>query len=272
MADSARYWQEADGSDVLAATDELDAPLRRIAEHVAASAHAAWWSEPVAEDSQWQVEWDDAPPHVIMADPVTWLRTERDLIVEEELVAWRERPTRVTADWSGAWWSCPPPELPSTARALVDGSPSGLWCVEDSLGWKAADAGRLRAPAGLRICEIDSAEAWADLCARYPIEVTAQRRHDWYRATGRDGAWVIPDWASVADEYDAVHLQVQAYLSPAGTAIPVAERTATVIAGWGPDQTSWFTPNVRYLDETARWTLDESDEPTGWVRQEHARR
>lgn len=71
MADSARYWQEADGSDVLAATDELDAPLRRIAEHVAASAHAAWWSEPVAEDPQWQVEWDDAPPHVIMADPVT---------------------------------------------------------------------------------------------------------------------------------------------------------------------------------------------------------
>src|SRR5699024_6384843 len=189
-----------------------------------------------------------------------------------ELVAWRVRPTRVTADWSGAWWSCPPPELPSIARALVDGSPSGLWCVEDSLGWKAADARRLGAPAGLRICEIDSAEAWADLCARYPIEVTAQRRHDWYRATGRDGAWVIPDWASVADEYDAVHLQVQAYLSAAGTAIPVAERTATVIAGWGPDQTSWFTPNVRYLDETARWTLDESDEPTGWVRQEHALR
>ena len=271
-ADSARYWQAADGGDVLAATDELDAPLRRVAEHIAASAYAAWWGEPAVEDSQWQVEWDGAPPHAIMADPITWLRMERDEMIEEELVASRERPARVTADWGGAWWLCPPPELPSTTRALFDGSPAGLWCVEDSLGWQKADTRRLGMPAGPRICEVDSADTWADLCARFPINVTALRRHDWYRTTGRDGAWVIPDWASVADEYDAVHLQVQAYLSAAGTVIPVDERTATVIAGWGPDQTFWFTPHVRFLDETAHWTLDESDERTRWVQQEHSRR
>lgn len=266
---SARYWQEGDGSDVLAATVEMQAPLRRVAEHVAASVHAEWWGEPVAECSQWQVEWDDAPPHEIMTDPTASLRKVQDQIIEEELVAKRERPSDVTANWSGTWWSRAPWELPSTTRTLFDGSPAGLWFVEDSLGWEQADTRRLGIPAGLRIFEIDTAEAWADLCARFPIEVTAQKRHDWYRTTGRDGAWVIPDWAKVAEHYDAVHLQVQAYLSAAGTAIPVDEQAATVIAGWDPDQTFWFTPNVRYIDEAVRWVLEENGERTDWVRQEN---
>ena len=266
---SARYWQEADGSDVLAATVEMQAPLRRIAEHIAVSAHAAWWGEPVAERSQSQVEWVDAPPHEIMADPMASLRKVQDQIIEEELVAKRERPSDVTANWSGTWWSRAPWELPSTTRTLFDGSPAGLWFVEDSLGWEQADTRRLGIPAGLRIFEIDTAEAWADLCARFPIEVTAQKRHDWYRTTGRDGAWVIPDWAKVAEHYDAVHLQVQAYLSAAGTAIPVDEQAATVIAGWDPDQTFWFTPNVRYIDEAVRWVLEENGERSDWVKQEN---
>lgn len=266
---SARYWQEADGSDVLAATVEMQAPLRRIAEHIAVSAHAAWWGEPVAERSQSQVEWVDAPPHEIMADPMASLRKVQDQIIEEELVAKRERPSDVTANWSGTWWSRAPWELPSTTRTLFDGSPAGLWFVEDSLGWEHADTRRLGIPAGLRVFEIDTAAAWADLCARFPIEVTAQKRHDWYRTTGRDGAWVMSDWAKVAEHYDAVHLQVQAYLSAAGTAIPVDEQAATVIAGWDPDQTFWFTPNVRYIDDPVRWVLEENGERSDWVKQEN---
>ncbi|HZK05622.1 MAG TPA: hypothetical protein VFC82_07180 [Actinomycetaceae bacterium] len=267
--DSARYWQEPDGNDVLAATDELQAQLHRIAEHVAASAHAAWWSAPIAERSQWQVEWDDASPHEVAVDPLTLLRRARDQVIEEELVARRERPSDVTANWSGTWWSRPPWELPSTTRALFDRSPAGLWFVEDSLGWEQADTRRLGIPTGLHVYEIDTAQAWADLCVRFPIEDTAQKRHDWYRTTGRDGAWVIPDWAKVAEHYDAVHLQVQAYLSAAGTAIPVDEHTATVIAGWNPDQTYWFTPNLRYIDDPVRWTLHEHGERTDWVRQDN---
>lgn len=266
--DSARYWQEPDGNDVLAMTDDLQAQLHRVAEHVAASAHAAWWSVPVAEREQWQVEWDDAPPHAIPADPVALLRRVRGQIVEEELIARRERPADVTANFSGSWWSRPPRELPSTTRSLFDGSPAGLWFVEDSLGWMQADTRRLGMPAGLHVYEIDTTEAWADLCARFPIEATAQKRHDWYRTTGRDGAWVIPDWAKVAEHYDAVHLQVQAYLSAAGTAIPVDEQVANVIAGWDPDETYWFTPNVRYIEDSVRWMLEEHGERTDWVRQE----
>jgi hypothetical protein len=68
--------------------------------------------------------------------------------------------------------------------------------------------------------------------------VTASRRHDWFRTTGRDGAWVIPDWALVAREWDAIHLPVSAYLESAGRAIEVAKETASVT--WDPDTSIWL--------------------------------
>ncbi|MCI1675782.1 MAG: hypothetical protein LKI28_05815 [Ancrocorticia sp.] len=218
------------------------------------------------------MEWDTAPPHAIKAEPLSFLRTAREEITEEEILATRDRPSDATANWNGTWWSRPPWELPSTTRTLFDGSPARLWLVEDSLGWEQADTQPLGIPAGLRIYEIGTAEAWADLCACFPIEVTAQKRHDWYCTIGRDGAWVISDWVGVAEVYDAVHLQLQAYLSAAGTAIPIDGQTATVIAGWDPDQTYWFTPNVRYIGDHVRWILEENGERSGWVRQANSTR
>ncbi|GAB2843587.1 hypothetical protein GCM10027092_05620 [Yaniella soli] len=58
---SARYWQEPDGRDVLAATDQLRAALSRVAHHVAISQHTGWWTEPVTKHAQWAVGWHGAP-------------------------------------------------------------------------------------------------------------------------------------------------------------------------------------------------------------------
>lgn len=265
---AARYWQEPDGTDVLAGTQELTRSLRRVAEHLGASGHTAWWGTSVEGRSQWQVEWDGAPPHTVPSDAQAMLRQGRAEVLAEELVARRERPTDPAASWSGNWWSRPPWELPSSTRALADGSPAGLWFVEDELGWEHATTRRVGMPAGLRTFEVASAASWALLCGRFPIEVTAQKRHDWYRTTGRDGRWVIPDWAKVAEHYDAVHLHTLAYLSAAGTAIAVDEDTASVIAGWGPDETYWFTPRVRYLDDPVRWMLHHDGQNSIWVREE----
>jgi len=80
-----------------------------------------------------------------------------------------------------------------------------------------------------------------ELCRANPLEVTASRRHDWFRTTGRHGAWVIPDWQAVEGEWDAVHLSVAAYLALAGRAIEVDGERASVIAGWSPDTTWWLT-------------------------------
>ncbi len=71
--------------------------------------------------------------------------------------------------------------------------------------------------------------------------MTAQKRHDWYRTTGRDGRWVMPDWSRVAEMYGGVHLTVTGYLAAAGTAIDVDDDAASVIAGWAPDETHWLT-------------------------------
>lgn len=168
--------------------------------------------------------------------------------------------------WSGTWWSTPPFAIARTTPELFDGSPAGLWFVEDSMGWEHALTFRLGAPANLRVYEIDSAEAWAHLCREFPLEVTASKRHDWFRTTGRDGEWVIPDWAAFAERYDLIHLQIAAYLAAAGTAIHVTDRTASVIAGWAPDTSFWFTDRVRYVDAPIAWERIESNDSWTWQR------
>jgi hypothetical protein len=56
---------------------------------------------------------------------------------------------------------------------------------------------------------------------------------------------VVPDWAAVAERYDAVHLTYAGYLSSAGLAIPVEDpaddSARSLIAGWNPDATYWLT-------------------------------
>lgn len=266
--DMARYWQEPDGEDVLAGTEPMREALSRVAEHVAASAETAWWRTPVTEQSQWSVQWEDDPPIEIPQDPRGVLHAARAADVAAEQEASRQRPKDPAAPWSGEWWSRPSTQIPSSARELFDGSSAGLWLVEDSLGWETATTTRLGIVPGLRVYEIDTADAWADLCKRFPLEQTEQKRHDWYRTTGRTGRWVVPDWTRVAEHYDGVHLQVAAYLATAGTAIPVDTDTASVIAGWNPDQTFWFSPDVRHIDEPVAWRLEDDASEVVWRRVE----
>lgn len=101
--------------------------------------------------------------------------------------------------------------------------------------------------------------------------MTGEVRHDWFRTTGRAGTWLIPDWAAVADAYDAVHLQVGAYLAAVGTAIDVPadsgfEGAASVIAGWDPDETFWFTHRVRDTGEPVVWEAVDTDGGRRWSR------
>lgn len=126
----------------------------------------------------------------------------------------------------------------------------------------------LVAPPHVRVFEIGRAADWAHLCTRFPLDVTAHKRHDWYRITGHTGRWLVPDWLRVAEHYDAVHLQVGAYLVAAGAAIPVADHSgaASVIAGWNPDETFWFTPDITHGNDVNHWTLNDNDSALVWRR------
>jgi hypothetical protein len=253
--DFARYWQEPDDEDRLAALPEVAAALLPLAEAVVASAEVAWWSQGFSID-QWIVQWQTSKGETIPQTPISltaWSEETRRAEARAEC----ERPRDPHANLSGDWWS-----VPAGAPKTVGRIPAGLGLVEDAQDWDHAVVVPVRCHG--RVLEITSAEDWVQLCREFPLTVTASRRHDWFRTTGRDGAWVIPDWALVAREWDAIHLPVTAYLENAGRAIEVAEETASVIAGWDPDTTIWLAvaqpaaagaPQSWQRDDDAGWLL-----------------
>lgn len=257
--DHARYWQEPDGADVIAALPAVRDALVPVADRLATAMPAL--TAPFAT-AQWAVDWrvasDSAP---IERSPAAVLARWSSEQLEDEKRAARERPTDPSANWSGTWWSVPQQLLETRANVM-----DALELVEDFLGWEIATVIPVRGSG--RVLEIGSADQWADLCREYPMEVTASRRHDWFRVTGRGGRWVIPDWEQVAKRWDAVHLTTLGYLSAATRQIDVDREFATVIAGWGPDSTIWLTdvarewsePRQQYrVDGENRWVPDETD-------------
>ncbi|BBE22203.1 hypothetical protein MN0502_10860 [Arthrobacter sp. MN05-02] len=185
--DTSRPWQEPDGEDVLAALPEVTAALAPLARHVMTSPSTQWWSQG-RQLEQWAIDWrspDDPAP--LRGEPsqalAAWARGAR----AEEVHAGKERPRDPHAPWSGTWWSFPQGTLHTVGRM-----PLGLNLIEDSFGWEQATVIPVRGTG--RTYEIRTGEDWVSLCREHSLEVTASRRHDWFRCTGHDGRWVIPDW------------------------------------------------------------------------------
>lgn len=257
--DSARYWQEPDNEDMVAALPEVRTALSAIAAMILRSTRASTW-ERERSTEQWAVDWhaptDAAPlPSNMSSHLSDWNRAQQ----EEELRAETDRPQDPHTNWSGTWWSVPQRVL--TTRGDVD---TALDLVEDSLGWEVATVVPVRG--AVRGLEIRSADDWAQLCRTYPFEVTASRRHDWFRVTGRDsGRWLIPDWLRVSQDWDAVHLSTFAYLRAAETLIEIDDEYASVIGGWGPDSTLWLTDSARERDQPRQHWVRDPDSGE-WVR------
>ncbi|GAA1161570.1 hypothetical protein [Nesterenkonia sandarakina] len=256
----ARYWQEPEGSDLLAATAELRDPLLRVATHILASPAAAWWDQDVELHDQACVQWPDIPGFELAGEPPTVLLSWREEQDSMEHRALRVRRADPTANWSGEWWSRPPERLLRSVPRFSDQAPVVLYLVEDGFGWETAHTRRLWIPRSPRVFEVHTSEDWAQLCRDFPLEVTGEKRHDWYRTTGRSGRWVIPDWQAVAQQYDGVHLSVAGYLSAAGRAIDIDidAETASVIAGWNPGETWWLTAGPGLGTELTHWQFEES--------------
>ena len=225
--DNARYWQEPDGEDVLAATPHVHGALSRVAAHITSFGPPAWWSEPIERTAQARVVFDDpaspADPSDQGGDRV--LSRWRDAALEEEARAQRERPA--THQLPSVERGGPPRRAAfcGPREASTRYGPVGLRLVEDAHGWDQASVRWVAIPAEATVYEVDRPEAWALLCRRFPLEVTASRRHDWYRTTGVTDRWVVPDWARAAAEFDAVHVTAAGYLSTAGRAIALEPGT-----------------------------------------------
>lgn len=249
--DLARYWQEPDGEDAVAGLPVVRGALRRVAERLVRAIPGLTATRATA---QWTVDWhalrDAVPLGSAPADVLAeWTRSQR----EEEARAARERPADPRANWSGTWWSLPQ-RLLTTRGSVLD----ALELVEDFLGWETATVIPVRGTG--QTLEIRSPEDWADLCRQYPMEVTASRRHDWFRVTGRNGRWLIPDWQRVSEQWDAVHITTLGYLSAATHLIEIDPEYGSVIGGWAPDSTIWLTDVAWETDEgREEWTRRRND-------------
>lgn len=263
---SARYWQPPDETDVLAATPRIRAALEPVARQIVESAHSSWWSTPVQLDDLRHVQWlgDDgqlplAPSFTGASGQLQRWRT-RSLAEEAATV---DRPA--ASNYSGSWWSTPAhTALVTSTRSAADLGALTLRLVEDALGWTEAIVTPLRATRPPHVYELTGPDAWGELVARFPMPVSRSRRQDWWRTTGVDGEWAIPDWAGVASAYDAVHLTVAGYLTTAGRALPVADDVGTVLAGWDPDQSYWLGDVLEIAGDPVHWHRDENT--LGWSR------
>jgi hypothetical protein len=283
--DWAWYWQEPDDADRLLSDAALAAALEPVADAAVRAPAARWWSEPVARAAQHAVEWPVDPPEdrrpALTGAPAALRRWRQETLADERRSA-RERPVDVTAAWSGSWWSTPALSgLVATTRSLPGPStggvprqpvdtPVGLVLVEDSMGWETARTWPLEPAPAARVYEVTGPAAWTALVERYPLDVSASRRHDWWRAAGWDGAWAVPDWAAVAADHDAVHLTVAGYLATAGRALPVevpgsAREVRTLLAGWDPDATWWLADVLRSPGNPVQWRRPGTDDQVGWT-------
>ncbi len=247
----AMYWQAPDPEDVALENGAVRDALLPLAHAATAAPAAQWWPSSIALDSQHTAEWpgmDDEASRSAWVDLATW--RSRTLADEEQAAS---RPADPAASWSGNWWSTPAGLL-ATTRALPGVGAVGLAVMEDSCGWNQATCRPIESNAGARVYEITGPDSWADLVARYPLDVTKSRRHDWWRVSGWSGTWLIPDFAAVANDYDAVHLSVLGYLSTAGRALPAGD-ARTVLAGWDPDKTYWLNDVLRFCGPAANWVL-----------------
>lgn len=141
--------------------------------------------------------------------------------------------------------------------------PVGLWLVEDFSGATTVSTRRVAIDPAVRVYEVDGPEEWARLCRDYPLTVTASKRHDWFRVTGLEGPWVMPNWGLVAEHYDGVRVSIAGYLRAATMAIPVGDADS-LIAGWNPGTTWWLNDVAHPTGEVQSWTFS----PSGlrWTR------
>jgi hypothetical protein len=266
---AAMGWQEPRDEDVIAADPSLIPLLEPIAEAISRAPATQWWATGLdLEAVRYTDRYDDqfpasGPRTDDVATRVAQLRSDED---EGNRRARAERPDDPKAAWSGHWWSTPTPAgLPTTGALAEVGSVNLLW-EEDSFGqWDALiwDLHPIRPP---RVCEIDGPEAWVELVRRYPLDVTWSRRQDWYRVTGTDSTWLIPDWEAVSHDFDAVHVGVLAYLFTATRRLEVGAGAATILSGWDPDQTWWLTGILTADAPAQHWQTDQESDGVleGW--------
>ena len=234
---------EAAVREVLASAADALVP---VAEALVRAPGTAWWWSPCDKGAQRWIGFSRGPERPPRGEPTEalaqWVRSEtEDEARSARLVPFP--PRRATPRCSGTWWSTPPGRLVRTTRALPGLAAVGLALTEEEPADDAVAVWEVTSSPDAKVFEVDGPGAWCALAEQFPREVTLSRRHDWLRWTGFEGRWFLPDWAKVADAFDAVHLTVAGHLEASYRALLVSSG-ATCLAGFDPDETIWLTDVV----------------------------
>lgn len=148
-----------------------------------------------------------------------------------------------------------------------------LWVAHDGGQQMDFDVWRLPVRHDARIAEIDSPRAWLELVRRHPVHVhpfrsrrvglrreLASGHNAWdirLRSVEADGTATVqlidgshrsgvrgllmPDWTSVADEYDGVHLSWAGFLLAEGTVVDAGDGWLAVARFWGSELTVFLS-------------------------------
>ncbi len=257
-AESAVWWQRPHAADVALAETDLRGALHRLGEWAVGASTVRRLFEPMTdrwcvETEQWPRVQDRPPAASTLQEWAHDLRSEQILGTG-------------VGGGGGAWWTDPPwPTVWTTGAPFRTLGPLALWAVEDSFGPEHAVVLDATDRRSARVRTIDTVEDWADLCRRWPLDVSrTTRRNDWQRATGRDSDWVVPDWSGVAEDHDVVHLTAAGWFRTSGVAIPVDADTSSVVAGWMPDMEYWLTDPAPTTGAPVLWLREQNTGP--WHR------
>ena len=201
----------------------LAAELPALARERASQARAviehpgtAWWFDDIDLNAQaWvSLHWTNPPLKFIYGTPPNTMGWQRPPNPSRrwERYAQKPRGTQITSTLYG-------PHL--TSKLVAYGERVGDLMCEFPLAWWS-----MRFLEEVRVFEIHGPADWHNLCVRYP-------------AKGTEDSRLVPNWGSVAEEWDGVHLSLggvltaeqNRYESPAGW---------TMLDSWHAEQTYWL--------------------------------
>lgn len=118
---------------------------------------------------------------------------------------------------------------------LIEGTASIIAAMDEQAGDYTCDfplaVWYLQANPASRIYEVDGPQAWHNLCSRYPAKAVDDDR-------------LVPDWPSVAADWDGVHLTFGGLLTSEQVRVESA-------AGWS-EHWAWHVEQTLWL----RWMFD----------------
>lgn len=222
--------------------------LSDLAHQILAHPDAAWWFAPMDTDSQIWVSQDRNPPTEQPTEP-SWIHTD----LRQDLWAFT---TSTQIGGTASMLAAVDLQICDVGCGYGDGyvgPPFAIWRMQP-----APDA---------RVFEVDSPHAWHELCVTYPSPKTFPLAdYDTLKIVALvTESYLEPDWAKVADDWDAIHLTLGGMLTSHQVAV-ISKHGWTYQHGWDAEQTWWlrwaftdYTPLADYTPTTELRELSETN-------------